>query len=73
MRPRLLHLGYMPPSRTTAARRSGFNEAEAFTPRIHQFISVRREESIGFNEAEAFTPRIHVPENYTGPIMEPLQ
>ena len=36
----------------------GFNEAEAFTPRIHRRSGRRIYRLSRFNEAEAFTPRI---------------
>ena len=34
MRPRLLHLGYQEVKRMATRNQNGFNEAEAFTPRI---------------------------------------
>ena len=37
---------------------TGFNEAEAFTPRIRFEAKRKSKEKDGFNEAEAFTPRI---------------
>ena len=36
----------------------GFNEAEAFTPRIQRTKFTRFCRRMRFNEAEAFTPRI---------------
>ena len=36
----------------------GFNEAEAFTPRIFPPSPARESRHNRFNEAEAFTPRI---------------
>ena len=59
MRPRLLHLGYRRCAPRRHAGRDGFNEAEAFTPRI-PITSAARAHLLGtrFNEAEAFTPRI---------------
>ena len=44
MRPRLLHLGYMePPDHDHIYILPGFNEAEAFTPRIRAAGSHRRD------------------------------
>ena len=58
MRPRLLHLGS--PAIFTGSVKGllGFNEAEAFTPRILRPKLPSLSRSSGFNEAEAFTPRI---------------
>ena len=58
MRPRLLHLGYfnLEVNKNQILRR--FNEAEAFTPRIHRCAGTTIPICSSFNEAEAFTPRI---------------
>ena len=37
---------------------TSFNEAEAFTPRIHRLVRLPLPAAESFNEAEAFTPRI---------------
>ena len=37
MRPRLLHLGYLYRAERNAGLSTSFNEAEAFTPRIHAY------------------------------------
>ena len=58
MRPRLLHLGYGRRAGRALVRRQGFNEAEAFTPRISGARQSMRLWCYSFNEAEAFTPRI---------------
>ena len=59
MRPRLLHLGSRHGIIIPITWIWGFNEAEAFTPRIPRCVvwMVRRKRA-RFNEAEAFTPRI---------------
>ena len=58
MRPRLLHLGYQLEVQRAHLDPDGFNEAEAFTPRIPWECRRRQAGSQSFNEAEAFTPRI---------------
>ena len=59
MRPRLLHLGSFSLFGKSGHELKRFNEAEAFTPRIHVDKLWASIESIqSFNEAEAFTPRI---------------
>ena len=58
MRPRLLHLGYALWIVFLTNPFIGFNEAEAFTPRIHDVLRTGRAGPDRFNEAEAFTPRI---------------
>ena len=59
MRPRLLHLGYGTDAQTGRGEYNGFNEAEAFTPRILRLAEEQtRGAGLCFNEAEAFTPRI---------------
>ena len=59
MRPRLLHLGYTGTGARKRAQAAGFNEAEAFTPRIYPVLDRRGICELDFNEAEAFTPRIY--------------
>ena len=58
MRPRLLHLGYEGLGQHGPGEAHGFNEAEAFTPRIRHHHGRPQAEGVCFNEAEAFTPRI---------------
>ena len=59
MRPRLLHLGYFALGDGRRIRVHGFNEAEAFTPRIlEKKETLAPKTNPSFNEAEAFTPRI---------------
>ena len=58
MRPRLLHLGYGAAAVAALVIAAGFNEAEAFTPRIPTSSIWRSGIGPCFNEAEAFTPRI---------------
>ena len=66
MRPRLLHLGSTNRSIHRRSLGRSFNEAEAFTPRIHGAFAAVRERGKGFNEAEAFTPRILLIFCFTG-------
>ena len=58
MRPRLLHLGYREAIVPGPSVLRGFNEAEAFTPRILSAALSIEGDAPRFNEAEAFTPRI---------------
>ena len=59
MRPRLLHLGSLIIGRAKVRLTRGFNEAEAFTPRIPRGrAKINCRKGCRFNEAEAFTPRI---------------
>ena len=70
MRPRLLHLGYLKVAREAEHVQAGFNEAEAFTPRIRRPAPCAGTCVPRFNEAEAFTPRIHARIQEAGPRSE---